>query len=99
MSILLRFTTPSVASQVETEYGFAVDRLEVYSFVRDDEDEHLVHVHGGKKTHEFRDDVWRCSCEFSVSMRLPCRHVIAFRKNGSAAGPVIPWASIDERYV
>jgi hypothetical protein len=78
MSILLRFTTPYVASQVETEYAFAVDSLEVYSFVRDDEDEHLVHVHGGKKAHEYRDDVWRCSCEFSVSMRLPCRHVIAF---------------------
>jgi hypothetical protein len=99
MSNLLRFTTPDVASQVETEYAFAVDRLEVYSFVRDDEDEHLVRVQGGKKAHEFRDFVWRCSCDFSVYMRLPCRHVITFRKSGSVAGPVIPGAGIDERYV
>jgi len=45
------------------------------------------------------DDVWRCRYEFSVYMRLPCRHVIAFRKSGSPVGPVIPWSSIDERYV
>jgi len=47
----------------------------------------------------YRDDDWRCDCELSVSMKLPCRHVIAIRKSASPEGPVIPWANIDERYV
>ncbi|KAE9146177.1 hypothetical protein PF006_g9031 [Phytophthora fragariae] len=99
MSNVLRFTTPYVAGQVEEEYALAVDCFEVYTFVRDDGDEHLIRVQGGSKPHEFRDDVWQCNCEFSVSMRLPCRHVIAFHKTGPAIAPVIPWTSIDERNV
>ncbi|KAE8959314.1 hypothetical protein PR001_g30757, partial [Phytophthora rubi] len=98
MANVLRFTTPYVAGKVAEEYAFALDRLETYTFLRDDEDGHILHVDGGKKSYVFRDDDWRCDCEFSVSMRLPCRHVIEFRKNASAEGPVIPWASIDERW-
>ncbi|OWZ07991.1 hypothetical protein PHMEG_00019537 [Phytophthora megakarya] len=33
-----------------------------------------------------------------MSMRLPCRHAIAFRKSNKVAGPLIPWNSIDERW-
>ncbi|KAE9060776.1 hypothetical protein PF007_g30482 [Phytophthora fragariae] len=98
MANVLRFTTPYVAGKVAEEYAFALDRLETYTFLRDDEDGHILHVDGGKKSYVFRDDDWRCDCEFSVSMRLPCHHVIAFLKSASAEGPVIPWASIDERW-
>jgi hypothetical protein len=99
MGNVLRFTSPYVAGKVADEYAFALDRLDTYAFVRDDEDDHIVRVEGGKKPYVFRDDDWRCDCEFAVAMKLPCRHVIAFRKSASVAGPVIPWMSIDERCV
>jgi hypothetical protein len=98
MTNVLRFTTPYVADKVAEEHAFALDRWETYTFVRDDEIAHVLHVEGGKNPYVFRDDDWCCDCEFSVSMRLPCRHVISFRKSASADGPVIPWASIDERF-
>ncbi|ETL41098.1 hypothetical protein L916_07848, partial [Phytophthora nicotianae] len=45
-----------------------------------------------------RLDNWRCDCEFSISMGLPCRHVIAYRKKVGVAGPIIPWNCIHERW-
>ncbi|KAK1931334.1 hypothetical protein P3T76_013090 [Phytophthora citrophthora] len=49
--------------------------------------------------HEFRDDDWSCKCEYSMSMRLPCSHAIAFLKSTSAVWSVIPWTSFNERNV
>ncbi|KAK1948275.1 Zinc finger SWIM domain-containing protein 3 [Phytophthora citrophthora] len=95
---VLRFTTPYVAGHVEKEYARALDSVDVYNFVRDDQDLHAVHVQGSHKPHQLRDDDWRCTCEFSVSMRLPCRHVITYRKSVSVAGALIPWMRIDERW-
>ncbi|POM75976.1 Cysteine protease family C48 [Phytophthora palmivora] len=76
MANVLRFTTPYVAGHVEKEYARALDSVDIYNFVRDDQDLHDVHVLGGHKPHQLRDDDWGCTCEFSVSMWLPCRHVI-----------------------
>ncbi|POM75629.1 Hypothetical protein PHPALM_7245 [Phytophthora palmivora] len=90
MANVLRFTTPYVAGHVEKEYARALDSVDIYNFVRDDQDLHAVHIQGGHKPHQLRDDDWRCTCEFSVSMRLPCRHVIAYRKSVSVAGALIP---------
>lgn len=40
----------------EKQYALAMDKLEVYAFIRDDIDEHIVRVQGGRKDHSFRDD-------------------------------------------
>ncbi|OWZ07586.1 hypothetical protein PHMEG_00020003 [Phytophthora megakarya] len=76
----------------------ALNNFDDYSFRRDPNDSHVIRVQSGVKQHTLRDDDWRCNCEFSMSMRLPCRHATAFRKSSKVAGHLIPWNSIDERW-
>ncbi|OWZ04469.1 LOW QUALITY PROTEIN: hypothetical protein PHMEG_00023622 [Phytophthora megakarya] len=83
MANVLHFTNPYVAGHVEKEYVLAIERFDSYTFTRYEKEGHIVHVVGGKKAYALRDDDWRCNCEFSVSLCLPCRHVIAFRKSSS----------------
>jgi hypothetical protein len=97
MSNVLRFTSHYVCGHIEKQYARALENYSRYSFTRDPEDTHVVTVEGDGKLYSLRDDDWSCDCEFSLSMHLPCRHAIAFRKSKNVSGPVIPWARIDER--
>jgi hypothetical protein len=95
MATVLRFTTHFVAKRVEPEYaaGLAND----YTF-EVDQDAAVVRVQGPKMTRTVNMLDWKCDCEFSDTMQLPCRHAIAFRKRRGLT-PLIPCNRIDERYV
>ncbi|EGZ24706.1 hypothetical protein PHYSODRAFT_486010 [Phytophthora sojae] len=97
MSNVLRFTTHYVAKQIEQQYARALDNVSNYTFRKDHGDPSLVVVYGTSSEYRLRTDDWRCDCGFSSSMRLPCRHAIAYRKSENLAGPLIPWSRIDKR--
>ncbi|OWZ16381.1 hypothetical protein PHMEG_0009836 [Phytophthora megakarya] len=69
MANVLRFTTHYVAGHIEKHFSL------------DPNDPHVIRVQSVVKQHTLRDDDWRCNCEFSMSLRLPCGHAIAFRKS------------------
>ncbi|ETI48531.1 hypothetical protein F443_07443 [Phytophthora nicotianae P1569] len=98
MSTVLRFTTHYVAGQIEQQYATALSKADSYNYVEDQENSGVVVVNGVFSEHKLSLADWRCDCEFSMSMKLPCRHAIAYRKHCNASGPLIPWSGIDERW-
>ncbi|OWZ17460.1 hypothetical protein PHMEG_0008600 [Phytophthora megakarya] len=91
MSDVLRFTSHFVAE--------ALANMGRYKFTVHDEVEDLVVVQGAYKTHHVRLDTWDGDCEFGQTMKLSCRHAIAYRNKEVLSGPVIPWTRIDTRSV
>uniref|UniRef100_H3H6J2 SWIM-type domain-containing protein n=2 Tax=Phytophthora ramorum TaxID=164328 RepID=H3H6J2_PHYRM len=69
-----------------------------YKFAVSGGEEGQVVVQGPRKTHRLRVDTWECDCEFGMTMMLPCRHAIAYRKKEKIPGPLIPWMRIDSRW-
>ncbi|KUF78225.1 hypothetical protein AM587_10001864 [Phytophthora nicotianae] len=98
MKNVLRFTTHFVAQQIEHQYATALSKAAVYSYTVDPDDADHVVVGGVFSEHNLRIDDWSCDCDFSLSMCLPCRHAIAYRKHTNVGGPIIPWNRIDERW-
>ncbi|KAE9253715.1 hypothetical protein PF004_g1360 [Phytophthora fragariae] len=98
MSNVLRFTSPFVAENIEVEYSRAVANAGRYTFTVCGDNQDQVVVQGASKIHRLRLDNWTCDCEFSLTMKLPCRHAMAFRKRERGEGPIIPWMSIDVRW-
>ncbi|OWY96206.1 hypothetical protein PHMEG_00033583, partial [Phytophthora megakarya] len=96
MSNVLRFTSHFVAEQIAGEYTQALANVSGYKFTKCCGDKVLVQ--GSKKTHHICVDAWECDCEFSLTMMLPCRHTIAFRKKEAVPGSVIPLNRIDLRW-
>jgi hypothetical protein len=99
MSNVLRFTTHFVADHISHQYARALDKAETYHFVQTAKGHEVVNVRGRSSEHTLSLTDWRCDCEFAISMRLPCRHAIAYRTVNRGNGPVIPWTRIDERYI
>ncbi|ETO76204.1 hypothetical protein F444_08373 [Phytophthora nicotianae P1976] len=97
MRNVLRFTTHYVAEQIEHQYASALEKYESYTFTAVSQDDDIVEVWGSTRHYTLRLDDWCCDCEFSISMSLPCRHAIAYRKKEGVAGPLIPWNCIHER--
>jgi hypothetical protein len=95
MATVLRFTTHFVAQRVEPEYAAALDNDYTFEV---DQGASVVRVQGPKLTRTVNLLDWKCDCEFSETMQLPCRHAIAFRKHRGLT-PLIPCNRIDERYV
>lgn len=95
MNNVLRATTHFTAEQLQPEYAAGLEKAAKYVF--ETSDNSIVLVHGEHLTRSLCVDDWRCDCSFAQSMRLPCRHVIAYRKYVQLPGAVIPWQSIDER--
>ncbi|KAG6969108.1 hypothetical protein JG688_00005465 [Phytophthora aleatoria] len=87
MANVLRFTTHCVAEQIEPQYAAALSKSENYKYEVNTDDPDDVIVHGRA----------RCDCDFARSMRLPCRHTIAYRQLSRSTVPVIPWCCTDER--
>ncbi|ETL89695.1 hypothetical protein L917_11408 [Phytophthora nicotianae] len=98
MKNVLRFTTHFVAQQIEHQYATALSKAAVYSYTVDPDDADHVVVGGVFSEHNLRIGDWSCDCDFSLSMCLPCRHAIAYRKHTNVVGPIIPWDRIDERW-
>eukprot|EP00644_Phytophthora_capsici_P001105 jgi/Phyca11/121307/e_gw1.43.209.1 len=96
MTNVLRFTTHYVAQQIEQQYSTAMAKFDTYKYSEDSEVDGDIFVSGKFSEHRLRISDWICDCEFSLSMRLPCRHAIAYRKHVGVTGPLIPWGSIDE---
>ncbi|OWZ06575.1 hypothetical protein PHMEG_00021147 [Phytophthora megakarya] len=68
------------------------NRLENFDLV-------IVEVCGTNNKHQLNINDRSCDCSFAMSLLLPCRHAIAFRKPPCAPGPPIPFSRIDERSV
>jgi hypothetical protein len=98
MSNVLRLTTHFLAGQIESQYSSGLENANSYVFEERDGSD-VVIVRGHSRTSIISKLDWSCDCDFAASMKLPCRHVIAFRKHANVPGPVIPWSRIDERYV
>ncbi|ETI54043.1 hypothetical protein F443_03105 [Phytophthora nicotianae P1569] len=98
MSTVLHFTSHYVAGQIEVQYAKGIEMASKYRFDPNEDDAAVVYVRGIFSEHKLRVDDWRCDCEFSLSMSLPCRHSIAYRKRNRVSGPLIPWNRIDERW-
>ncbi|KAG1712447.1 hypothetical protein DVH05_000195 [Phytophthora capsici] len=73
-------------------------KFDRYKYSEDSEVDGDIFVSGKFSEHRLRISDWICDCEFSLSMRLPGRHAIAYRKYVGVTGPLIPWGSIDERW-
>ncbi|KAL4155393.1 hypothetical protein PRNP1_007503 [Phytophthora ramorum] len=95
MSNVLRFTSHFVAEQIANQYTRALASAGRYKFAVSGGEEGQVVVQGPRKTHRLRVDTWECDCEFGMTMMLPCRHAIAYRKKEKIPGPLIPWMRID----
>lgn len=96
---VLRFTTHIVTEQIERQYAAGLAKSDHYTFEPDPDDSGVVLVCGRSHTRRLKLIDWRCDCEFAMSMQLPCRHAIAYRKHTGVPGTLIPWVRIDERYV
>lgn len=82
------------ATQMKPEYTSA-NKCGTYTYKEDFNAGTVIVVgaHGEYKV-DLRD--WSCDCNFASSMRLPCRHSIAYRK--FKGKPAIPLACFDPRY-
>jgi hypothetical protein len=100
MSQVLRFTTHYVADEIQPEYAAGIQAADtmLYTFVVDVA-EQMVSVQGPYSNYTLSLLDSRCTCAFASDMLLPCRHMIAYRKQMNVQGTVIPWERIDERYV
>ncbi|OWZ16937.1 hypothetical protein PHMEG_0009194 [Phytophthora megakarya] len=80
MANVLRFTSHFVAEKIAEQYTKALSSTAQYQFdVCEEGDDHIL-VKGSKKTYILRLDNWECNCEFAMTMKLSCRHAIAYRR-------------------
>ncbi|EGZ10339.1 secreted protein [Phytophthora sojae] len=97
LNVALGMTTRWVAFALKTQFDIATNPgvVDTYAFkdngatitVQSEENEYLLEKEG-----------WVCDCEFSQTMKLPCRHAIVYRK--VCGSPfIIPFSSISPRYV
>jgi hypothetical protein len=99
MTNVLRFTSHFVAEQIAGQYARALASSGRYQYALSEEDTRVVDVCGPRKTHRLRVDTWECDYEFGMTMMLPCRHAMTYRREEKSPGPVIPWVRIDPRCV
>ncbi|KAE9164374.1 hypothetical protein PF005_g30064 [Phytophthora fragariae] len=95
MNQFLGMTSDWLADIFFAEYQFATDAetIALYSF---EERQDRVHVSRDGRVHRVNTSAWLCDCEFSSTMKLPCHHVLLYRKH---VGDVftIPYSSLHSR--
>jgi hypothetical protein len=96
MSLVLRYTNHFVAEQVLPQYVAAKSKYTEYGYEQNPF-ESSVHVSGARCTHKVLLIDWRCDCAFAKTMKLPCRHAIAYRMHAKKPGAVIPMCRVDTR--
>jgi hypothetical protein len=97
MKTVLRFTTHFVAANIEGEYAAARNKASSYAFALNDS-QSFADVQGQHTKNRVDLTTWACSCPFSINMKLPCRHAIAYRCHAGIA-PLIPPEAVHVRYV
>lgn len=75
-----------------------MEKASKYKFDPCNDESDSVFLCGLFSEHILQVGTWRCNGEFAVSMSLPCRHAIAYRKLKGVAGHLIPWNRLDERW-
>jgi hypothetical protein len=95
MSTVLRFTNPWVTKQMEPEYAAAMAKFDCYMYSVDEVAQ--VVVVKGNHSHTVHLLDWGCDCSFAATMKLPCRHAVAWRKN-QGRGAIIPLNVHDSFY-
>jgi hypothetical protein len=95
---LMQVVSPWVAMHVNDEYVYALEHglgdASVYS-IRDQTGSALVTGPSGK--HTLDTTTWVCDCKFATTMKLPCRHVFAYRVSRKLH-PVVPLVDIHDRW-
>ncbi|ETN23228.1 hypothetical protein PPTG_02860 [Phytophthora nicotianae INRA-310] len=92
MNQLLGMTSEWVAEVFEPEYKFALDP-NVAKFYRIEDEDLYVNLYRDGRKHRVDKYNWMCTCEFSSTMKLPCRHGMIYRKH-VAHMLTIPYSSI-----
>ncbi|KAE9050615.1 hypothetical protein PR001_g2233 [Phytophthora rubi] len=79
MNVVLGMTTGWVASALETQYKVAVDEesVERYAFIDNGE---TVTVRNDQNEYLVEEASRTCDCEFSLTMKLPCRHAMLYKR-------------------
>ncbi|POM72916.1 SUMO protease [Phytophthora palmivora] len=95
MNQFLGMTSEWFAEILLCEYKFAADADVVKRYCIDDE-ELCVTLKCEDRNHRVDKFNWMCSCEFSSTMKLPCRHAMIYRKH-VAKLLTIPYSSIPDR--
>ncbi|ETL45945.1 hypothetical protein L916_04076 [Phytophthora nicotianae] len=96
MNIVLGMTTRWVASAISSQYDIALDPEFASSYTQVDNG---ATVTFRREAHEYLllKETFKCDCEFSQTMQLPCRHAIMWRKT-SGSPFVIPFSAIGSRW-
>lgn len=96
MNQMLGMTSDWLAEIFFPEYQFATDpdTHPFYSFVDIDD---FVKVPRDNRVHKVNKTTWLCDFEFSVTMKMPCRHVLLYRAHVGGLFK-IPYSSIPSRY-
>lgn len=96
MNIVLQMTTPWVAEAIHTQYKIATGDTSLGDYTIVDNG-NTVGVHKGDHVYQLNKDDLTCDCEFAMTMKLPCRHAMIYRR--SLGSPfVIPYNAIEPRY-
>ena len=97
LNSVLLCSTHFVADHIVPQYTKALEKHSIYRYEFPSGPQgQYVQVHGAK-THEVDLTDFSCNCEFAKTMRLPCRHAMAYRKHTGGAS-IIPLQRIDDRY-
>lgn len=92
MNQLLGMASEWLAEVFAPAYKLAQDPTNLSSYTVEDEDLYVTLQRDGIK-HRVDKFNWMCSCEFSATMKLPCRHAMMYRKH-LAHLLTIPYSSI-----
>ncbi|KAE8961449.1 hypothetical protein PF011_g29747 [Phytophthora fragariae] len=96
MNIALGMTTRWVAAAIKTQYDVATDDSIADNYAFKDNGT-TVTVQCDERKYTLEKEGWTCNCEFAQTMKLPCRHAMAYRK--TCGNPlIIPFSSISPRW-
>ncbi|OWZ10945.1 hypothetical protein PHMEG_00016109 [Phytophthora megakarya] len=78
MNIVIGMKTRWEAEAIETQYKVAsnMDISAGYSFKNTGD--HVI-ISNGNHEHQLQKDTLQCDCEFSKTMKLPCRHAMVYK--------------------
>ncbi|EGZ18311.1 hypothetical protein PHYSODRAFT_261378 [Phytophthora sojae] len=96
LNVALGMTTRWVAAALQAQFDIAANPDVVDTYVFKDNGATIT-VQREKKEYLLEKEGWVCDCEFSHTMKLPCRHAIIYRKVCRSTF-VTPFASILSRW-
>ncbi|KAE9043484.1 hypothetical protein PR002_g3330 [Phytophthora rubi] len=95
MNVVLGMTTRWVAAAIKTQFDIASDPARADSYAFKDNGATIT-VQRGEREYLLEKEEYTCDCEFSQTMKLPCRHAMVYRK--ACGHPLtIPFSAISSR--